>query len=126
MKEQKKHNQLYAPTINEMQSWYEDDLRIGALKSLEYENNKTEAKGSFFNAFRKFEKQECEIFSDSYKDNVYYEKYKTYVEEKTISMGKKIQEIENLIEYEKFFLRFERKMSSETNNCGNYGSNPAT
>lgn len=128
MKEQNKNlNQAYIPTIEEMQSWYEENLRKEALKSLEYENNKkVEEQGSFFKAFRKFEEIDDKTTFDSKKDNMYYEKYKTYVEEETANMGKKIQEIENLIQYEKFFLRWERRVSKESNNYSHYGSNPAT
>ncbi|WP_343231627.1 hypothetical protein [Tissierella simiarum] len=127
MKEQKNLKQVYIPTIEEMQSWYEDDLRKEALKSSEYENNrKIEEQGSFFKAFRKFEEKDDKIPPDSKKNNVYYEKYKAYVEEETANKGKKIQEIENLIEYEKFFLRWERRVNSESNNYGHYGSNSAT
>lgn len=127
VKEQKNIKQVYIPTIEEMKSWYEDDLRWEALKSSEHENNKKiEEQGSFFNAFRKFEERDNKISPDSKKNNVYYEKYKAYVEEETVNKGKKIQEIENLIEYERFFLRFERRMSSESNNYSHYGSNSAT
>lgn len=128
MKEQNKNlNQAYIPTIEEMQIWYRDDLRKEALKSLKYENSKKiEEQGSFFKAFRRFEEIDDKIIFDSKKDNIYYEKYKAYVEEETANMGKKIQEIENLIQYEKFFLRFERRVNSETNNYSHYGSNSAT
>lgn len=40
MKEKTDLKQVYIPTIEEMQSWYEDDLRKEALKSSEYGNNK--------------------------------------------------------------------------------------
>ncbi len=43
------------------------------------------------------------------KNNVYYEKYKAYVEEETECKGRKIQEIENSIEYEKFFSSLRKK-----------------
>lgn len=126
MKEKTDLKQAYIPTIEEMQSWYEDDLRKEALESSEYENNvKIEEQGAFFKTFRKFEKRD-EIPLDSKKNNVYYEKYKTYVEEETENKGKKILEIENSIEYEKFFLRLERRINSESNNYNHYGSNPAT
>lgn len=127
MKEQKNIKQDYIPTIEEMQSWYEDDLRREALKSLEYENNKKiEEQGSFFKTFRKFEEGDDKNAPDSKKNNIYYDKYKAYVEEETVNVGKKILEIENLIEYERFFLRFERRVNSESNNYGPYGSNSAT
>ncbi len=110
-----------------MQNRYEDDLRKEALKSLEYENNKKiEGQGAFFKAFRKFEERYEKILPNCNKNNVYYEKYRSYVEEETENKGKKIQEIENSIEYEKFFLRLERRVNSESNNYSHYGSNSAT
>lgn len=48
------------------------------------------------------------------------------MEEETENKGKKIQQIENSIEYEKFFLRLERRVNSESNNYSHYGSNSAT
>lgn len=127
MKQQTNLKQVYIPTIGEMQSWYEDDLRGEASRSLESENHKKiEEQGAFFRAFRKFEKRDEQICPGSKNSNVYYEKYKTYVENETACMGKKIQEIENSIEYEKFFLRWERRVNSESNNYSHYGSSSAT
>jgi hypothetical protein len=129
--EQTNLKQAYIPTIGEMQNWYEDDLRREALKSSERENDKVlEEHGAFFKAFRKFEirkfeKRDEKITSDSKKDNIYYETYKTYVEKETANKGKEIQEIENLIEYEKFFLRWERRVNGESNHS-HYGSTSAT
>ncbi|MGF7056890.1 hypothetical protein [Brassicibacter mesophilus] len=127
MKEQTNLKQAYIPTIEEMQSWYEDDLRREALKSSEYDNSKKiEEQGLFFKAFRKYKVRDKKFPYDSKKNNIYYEKYRVYVEEETANKGKKIHEIENLIEYEKFFLRWERKVNSEENNYGHFGSNSAT
>ncbi len=68
MKEKTDLKQVYIPTIEEMQSWYEDDLRKEALKSSEYDNNKKiEEQGEFFKAFRKFEERDYEISLDSKK-----------------------------------------------------------
>ncbi|ENK0375154.1 hypothetical protein AB2T23_003827, partial [Clostridium botulinum] len=65
MKEKTDLKQVYIPSIEEMQSWYEDDLRKEALKSLEYENNKKiEEQGEFFKAFRRFEERDYEILPD--------------------------------------------------------------
>ncbi len=48
MKEKKDSKQDYIPTIEEMQSYYEDDLRKEALKLSEYKNNKKiEEQGAF-------------------------------------------------------------------------------
>ncbi|GMQ61729.1 hypothetical protein [Vallitalea maricola] len=127
MKEQKNLNQTYIPTMEEMQSWYEDDLRGRAFKSSEYENNKKiEDQGLFFKHFRKFEERNHKIPPDSKRNSIYYKKYKAYVEEETVNKGEKIQEIENLIQYEKFFLRWERRVNSESNNYSHYRSNSAT
>ncbi len=127
MKGQKDLNQAYVPAIVEMQGWYEEELREKALKSREDENNiKIEEQGAFFKAFRKFEQKGDVLNPDFKKNNVYYEKYKAYVEEETASKGREIQEIENLIEYERFFLRWERRVSSESDNGCHYGSNSAT
>ncbi|MBB6631875.1 hypothetical protein H7D64_10180 [Clostridium algidicarnis] len=127
MEEQKDFKKVYIPTIEEMQSLYEDDLRKEALESSEHENIKQVKKqGSFFKTFRKLEKDDYKITSDSKKDNVYYKKYKAYVEEETANKGKQIEEIENLIKYERFFLRFERRVSIENNSSNQYGSNSAT
>lgn len=127
MKERINLKQVYIPTIGEMQGWYENNLRKEALKSSEHENNeKIEEQGSFFKAFRKFEERDYEIPHTSEKNNVYYEKYKAYVEEEAAKKGKEIQEIENSIKYEKFFLRWERRVNSEVNNYSHYGSNSAT
>lgn len=120
-------NQAYIPSLEEMKSWYRDDLLKEALKSLECGNSKKiEEQGSFFKAFRRFEETDDRIAFYPKKDNIYYEKYKVYVEEERANMAKRIEIIENLIQYEKFFLRFERRTNSESNNYSHYGSNSAT
>ncbi len=44
----------YIPTIEEMEDWYKEDLRVKALNSLEDENNKkVEDQGDIFRAFRR-------------------------------------------------------------------------
>ncbi|WP_313233634.1 hypothetical protein [Tissierella praeacuta] len=127
MKEQKNLKQVYIPTIEEMQSWYEYDLRKKSLKTFEYENNKKiNEQGEFFKAFRRFEKIDDKILFSSKDNNIYYEKYKLYIEEEIENKGKNIEEIENSIEYERFFLSWERRVNRESNNYGHYGSNSAT
>ncbi len=127
MKEQKNPEQVRIPTIEEMQSMYEEDLRMEAVKTSEYDSNKKiEEQGEFFRTFRRFEEKDNKIPANSGENNFYYEKYKAYVEEETLNMGKKIQAIENLIEYERFFLFWERRVNSESNNYSHYGSSPAT
>ena len=127
VKEQKNIKHSYIPTIEEMQCWYEDNLRGQASKLWETESNKkTEDRGTFFNTFRKFEELDDKIHLDSQKENIYYRKYKDYVEIETSKMGKNIEEIENLIEYESFFLRFERRVNKESNHYNHFGTNSAT
>lgn len=117
----------YIPTIEEMENWYEEDLRNEASRSWEYENNKKiEEEGLFFKTFRRLEDINDKVPFNSKKDNVYYEKYKKYLEEETENKAREIQEIENLIEYEKFFLRWERRVNRERNGSSHYGSNSAT
>lgn len=115
------------PTIDELQDWYLNVLREEALNSLEYEEDeKIEEQGLFFKTFRRFELRDGKISSNSGEDNIYYEKYRDFKEKETANMGKRIEEIENLIEYEKFFLRWERNVNREINNSSHYGSNSAT
>jgi len=117
----------YIPTIEELENWREEDLRNEALRLWEYENNKKiEEEGFFFKTFRKVEEIDNKVLFDPRKDNVYYEKYNKYIEEEMENKARKIQEIENLIEYEKFFLRWERRVNREKNDSSHYGSNSAT
>lgn len=127
MEQQTERRQTYIPTIEEMQSRYEEDLRKEAYKASEYENDKIiEEQGEFFKTFRRFEERGRKIPLYSNKDNIYYDKYKAYVEEETANQGQKIKEMENAIEYERFFLRWERKVNSESNHYSHYGSSSAT
>ncbi|WP_326828333.1 hypothetical protein [Tissierella pigra] len=127
MNKEKSLKKDYVPTIGEMENWYEEDLRKEALRLWEYENNKKiEEEGLFFKTFRRLEEIDDKISFDSKKDNVYYERYKKYVEEETGNKAREIEEIQNLIEYEKFFLRWERRVNKEKNGSGHYGSNSAT
>lgn len=127
MEKQTNLKQVYIPNIEEMQSWYEEDIRNEALKLSKFENCKEiEKQGEFFKTFRRFEERDEKDLSDFKKNNVYYKRYKDYIEEETINKGKTIQEVESSIEYEKFFLRLERRVNSESNNNSNYGSNSAS
>lgn len=55
-----------------------------------------------------------------------FEKYRAYVEKETANQGLTIEEIETLIEYETFFLKWERRISYESNNYSHHRSNSAT
>ncbi len=132
MKEQKNVKKSCIPTIEELQRLYRDDLRREALKASEYENSKKAyEQGAFFKAFRKYEESskilpKLNNANNSNNENDYYEKYRAYVEEETANQGKKIEEIENSMEYERFFLQWERRVNSESNNFSHYRSNSAT
>lgn len=127
MTEENNYNRNYNPTIEEMQNCYKEDLRNKVLKSLEYKNNKIEnSQGLFFERFRRFEEINDNISYDSKKESIYYKRYKKYIEEERIKKGKEIERIENLINYERFFLRWERRVNKDSMGFGHYGSNPAS
>lgn len=127
MNKEKGFKKNYIPTIEEMENWHEEDLRNEASRLFGYENNKNiEEEGLFFKTFRRLEEIDDKVPFNCKKDNVYYEKYKKYLEKEIENKGREIQEIENLIEYEKFFLRWERKVNRERNGANHYGSNLST
>jgi len=117
----------YIPTIEEMEDWYKEDLRVKALNSLEDENNKkVEDQGDFFRAFRRLDKRKIRSISGTEKNDFYYQRYVDYIEKETAEKGREIEAIENLIAYERFFLNWERRVNREGNNSRHYGSNSAT
>ena len=108
-----------------MRSWYNDDLRnqiAGTKKDTSAGN--IEHEGAFFKAFRNFETTKEKLYSP-YEKNIYYKKYKWFVEKETKSKADQIESIENLIEYHKFFLRWERKVN-RAENANDNGSTSAT
>ncbi len=117
----------HIPTIEEMEECYKEDLRVKALNSLEDENDKkVEEQGEFFRTFRRLDKRKMESISETRKNNFYYERYVAYIEKETVEKGREIEEIKNLIEYQRFFLNWERRVNREVNNSRHYGSNSAT
>ncbi|MDU5805837.1 MAG: hypothetical protein E6Z55_00045 [Peptoniphilus harei] len=106
------------PTLEEIQRLYEDVLREGGT---EEEFSKVES-GEFFKNFRKYEEK-----SDSIRqENHLIKKYQDFFKEERNKQRKIIEELENLIEYEKFFLELERNKSKELYNSNFFGSTPAT
>ena len=119
----------HMPSVEELQNRHEEELRIKILKQLDlYNVSNIKQEGLFYKTFRRFEDLDCNTYNtyNTYKnENIYYKKYKNYIEKETSKKSKKIEKIENRIEYEKFFLSWERRISSE-NNGGYYKSNVAT
>lgn len=73
----------HIPTIEEMEDWYKEDLRLKAFNLLEDENDKRlEEQEDFFRRFRRPDKRKIEGISGTKKDNFYYERYLAYIEKK--------------------------------------------
>lgn len=93
-------NNQAIPTLDEIQKVYEDVLRSKASE----ENESNLESGEFFKAFRKYEKGNKKIN----KENSILKKYGDYIKFEKNKHKENIEELENLIEYEKFFLEYER------------------
>ena len=106
------------PTLEEIQRLYEDILREDGT---EEEFSKVES-GEFFKNFRKYEEKSDRIRQE----NHLIKKYQNFLKEKKNKQRKIIEELENLIEYEKFFLELERNKNKELYNSNFFGSTPAT
>lgn len=106
------------PTLEEIQRLYEDILREDGT---EEEFSKVES-GEFFKNFRKYEEKSDRIRQE----NHLIKKYQDFLKEEKNKQRKIIEELENLIEYEKFFLELERNKSKELYNSIFFGSTPAT
>ncbi len=120
-----KSHKSHIPTIDELQNWYEEEVRNEALKASAL-NNKSKIKdqGAFFKTFRKFENMGYDTCSN-FNNNIYYQKYKNYIEKETLNRKKQLEELINKIDYERFFLCWERRISRENIN-ESYTSNAAT
>lgn len=111
-------NNQALPTLDEIQKMYEDVLRSEASE----ENESNLESGEFFKAFRKYEKKDEKIN----KENSILKKYVDYIKFEKNKHKENIEELENLIEYEKFFLEYERSLSKKNYKSNFAGSNPAT
>lgn len=118
MKNKNLNNQAL-PTLNEIQNLYEDLLRDEAS----YINKDSEVElGEFFRKFRKYEDpQRINI-----KENLLLKKYENYLKVEKNKQKNVIEELENLIDYEKFFLEIERNYNQKNYEGNFYGSNFAT
>ena len=111
-------NNQALPTLDEIQKMYEDVLRSEASE----ENESNLESGEFFKNFRKYEKKDEKIK----KDNSILKKYVDYIKFEKNKHKENIEELENLIEYEKFFLEYERSLGKKNYKSNFAGSNPAT
>lgn len=106
------------PTLEEIQRLYEDVLREDET---EEKFSKVES-GEFFKNFRKYEEKSDRIRQE----NHLIKKYQDFLKEERNKQRKIIEELENLIEYEKFFLELERNKNKELYNSNFFGSTLAT
>ena len=112
-------NNQAVPTSEEIESIYEDILRSEARSN---EENDLKHLGEFYKRFRKKENKR----EESKSENSIIKEYRTYLKKEENKQKKLIEELENLISYEKFFLELERKRNQKYYNSNFYGSNEAT
>lgn len=112
-------NNQAVPTLEEIESIYEDILRSEARAN---EENDLKHLGEFYKRFRKKENKR----EESKSENSIIKEYRTYLKKEENKQKKLIEELENLISYEKFFLELERKRNQKYYNSNFYGSNEAT
>lgn len=112
-------NNQAVPTLEEIESIYEDILRS---ESRSNEENDLEILGEFYKRFRKEENKR----EESKSENAIIKEYRKYLKNEENKQKKLIEELENLIGYEKFFLEVERKRNQKYYNSNFYGSNEAT
>jgi len=125
LKEQRTYGKSYIPSYDEIENWYEEEIRIDGYEELE-SNIKGETDESFFNSFRRLERKENKKEDNFKRENIYYKDYKKFWEEEIEYKGKEIEEIENLISYHEFFLKWERRNIRKKHNSNNYTSNAGT
>ncbi|WP_044566837.1 hypothetical protein [Anaerococcus provencensis] len=112
-------NNQAVPTLEEVQEIYEDILRNEARIS---EVGDLEETSEFYNKYRKKENQR----KDTSIENPIIKEYRRYLKNEQDKQKELIEELENLISYEKFFLELERKKNQKNYNSNFYGSTYAT
>lgn len=117
MKNKNLNNQAL-PTLNEIQKLYEEILRNEVSNERDFEVES----GEFFKNFRKYEEKQ----KISIKENKIIEKYRYYLKFEKNKQKKIIEDLENLIDYEKFFLEMERNYNQKNYEGNFYGSSPAS
>lgn len=111
-------NNQALPTLNEIQKLYEEILRNEVSNERDFEVES----GEFFKNFRKYEEKQ----KISIKENKIIEKYRYYLKFEKNKQKKIIEDLENLIDYEKFFLEMERNYNQKNYEGNFYGSSPAS
>lgn len=116
---EKNLNSQAIPSLDEIQKLYESFLREEASQI--NEEFQVES-GEFFKNFRKYENKD-RITSE---DNQIIKKYEDYLKAERKKQKELIEELENLIDYENFFLEIERNYNKKNYKGNFYGSNSAT
>ncbi|HLR21111.1 MAG TPA: hypothetical protein VK087_03820 [Tissierellaceae bacterium] len=126
MSQKKDNGDQKIPSIEELEHLYRDDIRQKADKNLRYkEEEENGNKDLFFNSFRRFEKETSKDIYLSKRKTNFYKIYKEYKDSEIKDKREEIEEIEKRIEYEKFFLSWEKRKAKK----GSHGvsiSNSAT
>ena len=113
------------PTLEQVEHIYKEELRYNASKNKVDDGEMSSLEGQFFNKFRKFE-EVIEIQKDDEFKSPYYEKYKSFKEIELNNKKEEIEYLKNLLDYENFFLNWERKLNKKTENYTGYGSSSST
>ena len=113
------------PTLEQIEHIYKEELRYNASKNKVDDGEMSSLEGQFFNKFRKFE-EVIEIQKDDEFKSPYYEKYKSFKEIELNNKKEEIEYLKNLLDYENFFLNWERKLNKKTENYTGYGSSSST
>lgn len=116
---EKNLNSQAIPTLDEIQKLYESFLREEASQINE---EFQVGSGEFLKNFRKYEEKD----RISSKDNQIIKKYEDYLKAERKKQKELIEELENLIDYENFFLEIERNYNKKNYKGNFYGSNSAT
>lgn len=113
------------PTLEQIEDIYKEELRYNASKNKVDDSEISLLEGQFFNKFRKCE-EVIEIQKDDEFKSPYYEKYKSFKEIELNNKKEEIEYLKNLLDYENFFLNWERKLNKKTENYTGYGSSSST
>lgn len=119
---------------NEKRIVLTDELREKYKKNLREElylkENKEEYlknEGEFFNKFRRKEKCENKLERDfPNSDDDVFDKYMEFIKLEEKEIEDKVNRINNLIDYERFFLNWERRLITKYDKNKSYNSNSAT
>lgn len=111
---------------DELREKYKENLR----EELYLKENKEEYlknEGEFFNKFRRKEKCENKLEIDfPNSDDDVFDKYMEFIKLEEKEIEDKVNRINNLIDYERFFLNWERRLITKYDKNKSYNSNSAT